>query len=140
MTSTKQIAQDIAIAMPTIARTILMEYFQSVDIPQTQLFALIALYEKGGCRLNDLSRILSVSAPTASGIVDRMLKAGLIRREHDQVDRRAINITITPKGKKLAEKFRKTVSLRWEAILKNLPKEEQENFYRIIHNIKEVIG
>ncbi len=72
MNRTSQIAQEIAVLMPMIARRILLQLFQSLEIPQTQLFTIMTLYEKEPCRLSDLSRELHISAPTATGIVDRL--------------------------------------------------------------------
>ena len=139
MTKINAIAQELAKFMPVIGRSILMEFFQTFDIPQTQLFALMALQDMGECRLGELSQKLNVSAPTASGIVDRMVKSGYVIRDHDTEDRRAVKICLSSKGKKYAKHFRETITKRWSEVLGRLPEKDREGFLRIILKIKDIL-
>jgi DNA-binding MarR family transcriptional regulator len=61
--------------------------------PQVTVMAL--LVSKGPLSLTDLSRSLSMSHSTASGIVDRLETRGLVRRTADAADRRRTAITVT---------------------------------------------
>jgi DNA-binding MarR family transcriptional regulator len=49
----------------------------------------------------ELSARLGVSAPTASGIVDRLATKGLLARVEDAGDRRVRRIELTPEGRHL---------------------------------------
>ena len=135
----EEIAAQIAIVMPVIARRILLEFFQSVDIPQTQMFTIMALYAKEVCRLSDLAKEMEVAAPTITGIVDRLENAGYAARVPDPEDRRVINVELTRKGKNLAQKFRTTLTARWKEVLEELPGTDQEHFVRILNDIRGVI-
>lgn len=139
MSRIEEIAKEISILMPAIARRILLEFFQLVDISQSQLLTIMAIYEKEPCRLSDLSMQMRISDPTASGLVDRLAKGGYINREQDRDDRRAISIILTVKGKNLAKKFRGMVKERWLDILKEIPKKDSEDFIRILREIRSKI-
>lgn len=52
----------------------------------------------GSVRVTDLARGLGRSANSVSMIVDRMVKAGLLRRERGRGDRRTVRVTVTNKG------------------------------------------
>jgi MarR family transcriptional regulator, organic hydroperoxide resistance regulator len=52
----------------------------------------------GSVRITDLARGLGRSANSVSMIVDRMVKAGLVRRGRDRGDRRTVRVSITKKG------------------------------------------
>jgi len=52
----------------------------------------------GSVRVTDLARGLGRSANSVSMIVERMVKAGLVRRERDRGDRRAVRVNVTNKG------------------------------------------
>ena len=52
----------------------------------------------GSVRVTDLARGLGRSANSVSMIVDRMVKAGLVRRERDRGDRRTVRVSVTNKG------------------------------------------
>jgi len=49
-------------------------------------------------RITDIARWLERSTNSVSMIVDRMVKAGLLRRVRDRIDRREVRVVITSKG------------------------------------------
>lgn len=52
----------------------------------------------------DLSRTLMLSSGATTNRIDRMERAGLVRRLRDPNDRRGVLVEITPAGKKLIDK------------------------------------
>ncbi|MCK5014575.1 MAG: MarR family transcriptional regulator [Candidatus Omnitrophica bacterium] len=139
MPTTKQIAEEISILMPVIARRILLKAFQTINITQTQIFTIMTLSERSPCQLNELRKKLQISAPTVTGIVDRLEKLGHVRRIHDKNDRRVINVDLTAKGKMIARKLKKTVKEKWQELLLKLPKKDQENYVNILRKIQRGI-
>lgn len=60
---------------------------------------LSALYrERDGMLMSDLSRFLLVSNGNVTGIVERLVGDGLVRRNARPDDRRAFNVRLTPAG------------------------------------------
>jgi len=134
---TQEIAGEISIIMPVIARRILLEFFETNDIPQTQLLTILAMNDVDGpCRLTDLSQQMRVTPPTMTGLIDRLERSGYAKRNPDSDDRRAINVDLTGKGKRLAQKFRSTVKAKWDELLSTLKKEDQEKFLTIMREIR----
>lgn len=131
-----QIAEEVAMLMPMIARRILLGFFQSVSITQTQIFTIITIAEGAPIRLSELSQKLNISAPTVTGIVDRLEKMRYVRRIPDRADRRAINVDLTPKGRALAKKFKSTITSKWKELLARLPEQEQEQYAAILRKIQ----
>ena len=136
MPTTKQIAEEVSVLMPVIARRILMGFFQTTKITQTQIFTIMTLSEKAPCQLNELSERLQISAPTVTGIVDRLEKLDYVTRIHDKVDRRVVNVDLTAKGKRIAGTLKKTIKEKWQSLLLKLSKKDQENYVRILRNIQ----
>jgi DNA-binding MarR family transcriptional regulator len=136
MSTTKQIAEEVSVLMPVIARKIFLKFFQTINISQTQIFTIMALSEKSPCQLNELSKTLQISAPTVTGIIDRLEKLGYVKRIHDKDDRRVVNVGLTAKGKKLAGKLKKTLKEKWEGLLSKLPKKDQKNYVSILRKIQ----
>jgi len=54
----------------------------------------------GPVRPTDVARWLDLSVNSVSMIIDRMVKAGLVRRTRDRKDRRTVFLTITSKAEK----------------------------------------
>jgi len=70
----------------------------------TEQFGVLAsIKSRGPLRPLDLALILERSPNSMSMIVDRMVKAGLVRRTRDRKDRRAVFVSMTDKGKEAVE-------------------------------------
>ena len=60
---------------------------------------LAALYRRrDGVTMSELSRMLLVSNGNATAVVDRLEKAGLLRRRSSETDRRTVFVALTDKG------------------------------------------
>lgn len=136
MVTTKKIAEEVSVLMPVIARRILLKVFQTISITQTQIFTIMTLSESSPCQLNELRKKLQISAPTVTGIVDRLEKLGYVKRVHDKKDRRVVNVDLTAKGKRIARKLKKTIKEKWEGLLSRLPKKDQEKYVSILRKIQ----
>ena len=82
-----------------------MELFGPVEFPEDltmqQMRVLGLVGHEPGLTGQELSARLGVSAPTASGIVDRLVAKGLLSRVDDPDDRRVRRIALTPDGNHL---------------------------------------
>lgn len=76
----------------------LTTHWMSVDYTMPQLKVLLCLYFDGPYRMKDLAATLSVSTPTATGIITRLVRRGLLVRNHDSEDRRVVTCRLSPKG------------------------------------------
>jgi DNA-binding MarR family transcriptional regulator len=52
----------------------------------------------GSMRIIDLARALESAPNSVSNLVDRMVKAGLVRRTRGKIDRREVRVSLTSKG------------------------------------------
>jgi DNA-binding MarR family transcriptional regulator len=69
-----------------------------------QFWLLIALHETPGQSLRELAGRRHMDPPTASRIVGRLAKRGLVKTEDDPLDRRRRLIRLTPAGTSLARR------------------------------------
>ncbi len=68
-----------------------------------QLSALGVLIYLGVSTLSDLAARERISLPTASRIIDSLVKSGLVARQSDGSDRRAVQLRATERGKRAVE-------------------------------------
>lgn len=59
---------------------------------------LLAIHERENLSLKELARILHVSRPSASAMVDRLLEMDLVVREQSTLDRREVRIRLSERG------------------------------------------
>jgi DNA-binding MarR family transcriptional regulator len=76
----------------------LMKLAEKYDLTVVQLHSLGVMNPGEGIPMNTLSNLLLCDASNVTGIVDRLLTQGYIKREENPKDRRVKVITLTPEG------------------------------------------
>ncbi len=76
-----------------------------VELTMPQLKVLVDLARLGHARIGAVAHALGVGAPTASGIVERLVRRGLVTRQEDPADRRATVARLTPRGSAAVERL-----------------------------------
>ncbi len=95
---------ETAIYLQTESRRLAREQCAKHGITATQLNVLKLLQTVGDLSLSELSKKMSATNSTVTGIVDRMVEAKLVAREQSTEDRRVWKIRLLPEGKALAKK------------------------------------
>jgi DNA-binding MarR family transcriptional regulator len=101
-------------------------------------FAVLASIRSDGGSLRpvDLALVLERSPNSVSMLIDRMVKAGLVRRTRDRKDRRVVNVTLTGRGEKALEP---AAPADWEFIQKillTLPDEDRHALADTLERVK----
>ena len=87
-------------------------------------------------RPTDVGRWVGHKVNTVSMIVDRMVKAGLVGRERDLPDRRAVRLVITPKGEKAFKAATPGVGGLIEEIMSQLSHEDSLTLIRLLETLR----
>ena len=72
------------------------------DLTSRQI-SLLTVLHPGGVRMTTIAANMGVRTPTATQSVDRLSRAGLVRRDPDPTDARAVLISLTPSGEQVLE-------------------------------------
>lgn len=83
-----------------------------ITLPMWRVMA--ALLDEGEQRLGDLSRITAIELSTLSRITASMDRAGLVNRRRSGEDARAVLITLSKDGRRMAEAI-VPKALQWES-------------------------
>ena len=76
---------------------------EKMSLPHMVMLGILS--RRRECKMSDLSRILGVTKGAVTGLTDRLIKAGLLRRARSQKDRRVVYITLTPEGARRSKKL-----------------------------------
>ncbi len=134
--NTQRAASQISQLVPRLIKGIKSRYLLSKGISTAQLIILTNLEADSKISLKKLSSKIGVSPATASVMVDKLVKAGQIKRIEDSQDRRKINIILTAAGKNKLQRFRKEVESFWTRMLKrSLNSKEQNTFVNIMKKV-----
>jgi len=102
-----------------------VEWFSS-DLTVAQLRVLLVLQSSGASRMSDIASILDVALPTATGIVDKLVKKELVIREADLQDRRLVICRLSDAGQELINRLWTFGQFQMERLLNGLTEEELE--------------
>ncbi len=91
----ERLLRHVAMIIRRRGRDILADF----NITNPQFNALLALRENDGITMGELCDKLFLAYSTATDLIDRMEKNGLLERKRDSQDRRVIRLAITNKGK-----------------------------------------
>jgi DNA-binding MarR family transcriptional regulator len=70
-------------------------------ITMGQFWAIHTVSSLEAASLSTVARYLGVSSPTACANIDQLEAAGLVRRQRSERDRRAVELSLTPRGRKV---------------------------------------
>ncbi len=106
--SQNQFAEFMADTLPLLINSIMREDTSAVSKGQLsvpQFWALHFINESGGLTVNELAQTLNRSKSTTSGLLQRLEKNGLVKRERSTTDQRVVHISLTKKGHKFIDEF-----------------------------------
>ena len=90
----------------------------AVTMPQAKLLYLLGA--AGDLHMSELVTRLGVSLSTVSGLVDRIVEAGLATRREDRADRRQVVVGLTPAGITFIDRFRELNARQMRELLDHL--------------------
>jgi DNA-binding MarR family transcriptional regulator len=109
----------------TIPVTVPPEWFSS-DATIAQLRILLLLHMQGSARMSSIASELGITLPTATGIVDNLVKKDMVIRDTDPSDRRAVICTLSPTGQTFVNKIWVSGQSQMEKLLDGLTVEQLE--------------
>lgn len=133
----KDVSRALAELMPQIMRGVQLDFFVARGVTQTQFLMLAAVRAYACCPMGTLARNLHVSLPTATGVVDRLVKAGLLHRSEHAEDRRQVFVELTPKAEAFFRDFETVIRRRWEEALASLDASELAAFHDVITKLRD---
>ena len=106
------IAQNMFHILPLIKKRLLhMDLVQREHgTPLSHVQVLAMLNDVGTMSVSEISRRLGIAKPNITPLVDRLYECGYVDRQHDENDRRVVNIVLLEAGKEKLAAIRATIS------------------------------
>lgn len=101
------------------------EWFSS-DLTVAQLRILLFLHMRGASRMSAIASELGITLPTATGIVDNLVKKVLVNRKTDEQDRRQVICNLSPAGQQFISMIWVLGQSQMENLLEGLTEEQLE--------------
>ena len=118
--------QQVCFALSVAARNVVAVYkplLEPLGLTHPQYLVMLALWQSEPVSVRELSRMLQLDPGTLSPLLKRLEASGLLRRERDVRDERALAVRLTSKGRALrsdAEKIPPAVVAKLDMELEEL--------------------
>ena len=107
-----------------------------LDLTVPQFYTLSTLVGLGGtATMGQLARMTHQVSATMTGIVDRLVRDGLVERNRGEQDRRSVVVSITAAGRELVDRAWNRAQYSLEIALEGMDPEEQAAAYRFVDSL-----
>lgn len=110
---------------------------ESTGLSGKELYVLEHIRDENPWRFNDFAENYRIKPSTLTGIIERLEKKGLVRRERDMVDRKAVYLHATSQGKEVIQKHIEEDQSFFDSMLLVLESDERIQFMQSINKIVE---
>ncbi len=108
---------------------------KAIPMPFSQYQTLWFVAEHSRVNMQEVAQHFKIRAPSATFLVEELVRSGLVARHTNAKDRRKVEIELTPKGKRMF----KTIHEKRNAILAklfgSLVDKDRQELNRILENI-----
>jgi DNA-binding MarR family transcriptional regulator len=110
---------------------------REVGLTGPQLTVIKLLESLGDLSLSSLSERIRAQNSTVTGIIDRMEREGLVRRERSTADRRVVYIRLSEKGARLAREIQVEPMEIFRFALLGLTRDDLRDLLRILNKLQK---
>jgi DNA-binding MarR family transcriptional regulator len=113
------------------------EALDSVGLTTARFALLNVIGAREGAIQQELGAALGIDRSTMVSLIDQLERAGLAKRRPSARDRRAREISITPKGRRLLEQARRLLSQVEDEVLAGLTADERAELLGLLRRALE---
>lgn len=110
-----------------------------LNCSKNEVFVFWLLYQRSEVNMTEIAEYIHVPLNTATGIINRMEKNGLIMRTRSQEDKRVVNIGFSEKGMAQFEALVGELVCYGTKVIQSFTKEELELFYKMTSKIMDIL-
>jgi DNA-binding MarR family transcriptional regulator len=113
---------------------------EEVQINAPDVQTLLFVRSHPDCRASDAANHLAVAPTTASSIIDRLVRRGLLLRQRTEENRRVVKLRLTEQGAVLGKRIVRHQLGNCSSMLATLNPKEREAFVRLISKVASTVS
>ncbi len=106
---------------------------------KTQILTLSRLYNHKYCFISELADYLSISLPATTGLIRRMVRNNLVKKERDTKDARMVKVKLTQKGRNFFKAVYYKKKKKIIECLKRFKEEDRKNIIKYLSQLGKAI-
>ncbi|MGL4773244.1 MAG: MarR family winged helix-turn-helix transcriptional regulator [Clostridium sp.] len=107
-----ELSNKILNTMPTINRKIfnMTSMMKDCTLPLSHMQVILYLSKRESSSVSEIAKVLGISRPNMTPIIDKLINENLVERNVDSTDRRVIRVNLTSNAKGFMAKHQQKVS------------------------------
>ncbi|MDA4135756.1 MAG: MarR family winged helix-turn-helix transcriptional regulator [Thaumarchaeota archaeon] len=130
----EQLAESIQDVILSVLRHI-QPMVEAEGISKPQFLTMHVLSSLEPASVSTVARHLAVKAPTACVTVDQLEAAGLVKRQRSERDHRTVELSLTPKGRRVEARVWSQIGQRVAHAARGLPHEDVAATVRVVREL-----
>jgi len=129
--------------MPLVLRSFMRQQKKTpkgCEVTPPQMLILDFLNKQGPARMSEVAKYMGVTTAAATGIVDRMVRAGYLVRAFEPGDRRVIKVKLTSSGARLIKEALRQRRRFIEQVFGRLSEDDRQSYLNILGKIKDILS
>ncbi|MGL5152030.1 MAG: MarR family winged helix-turn-helix transcriptional regulator [Clostridium sp.] len=137
-----EISGKILSTMPTINRKIFNvgSMMKNCHLPLSHMQVILYLSKKESSSVSEIAKILGISRPNMTPIIDKLISENLVIRSTDSSDRRVIQVKLTNNAKEFMKEHNKMLSEQLAKKLNSLCEDDLISLQRNLLEISEIVN
>ena len=129
-------------AWPLMRRKLLPSSAQQAEfgMPLSHVQVLVMLDHRGSLSITEISQSFGIAKPNITPLVDRLFEAGYVDRQHDENDRRVVNIVLLPAGMEKLSAIRATISRQIQTQAEDLSLYEFRELHDSLESVVRILS
>ncbi len=115
-------------------------YLSRGKITIPQLGVLEQLSGRKEIPMHELAKLIGVTCPAATGLVDRLIAQGLVSRQGDPRDRRIIRIRLTPKGQRVLNNIWDQKRRMLQQVFSQISAADRTQYLATLERVTEILS
>jgi DNA-binding MarR family transcriptional regulator len=140
-TAIDTIVENLFYAIPVIHKRLM-----KIDPPNLECgihlsrlhIGIMAILNENSVPISEIANTFLIPKPQMTYLIDRMVKAGLVERASNPLDRRVTDLVLTLKGQDTFRQCDKYIKNNVRNMLSSLTKKELEDFSESLIKLKEI--
>jgi DNA-binding MarR family transcriptional regulator len=122
-----------------LGKRIFMQTGKSSVNPQ-QMFALLIIAEQDGITMKEFAQLLGITSPSATSLVNRLVRMKWVTRVTDPKNRRLVRLTMSASGKKIMHSAMEARAKAMREVLSLLPLNDRKDFARVLGHLYSALS
>ena len=131
------IVELLALLPKRLVRTDALIKAHGMPFSQVQIMVLLS---QGPMSIGEISAKLSIAKPNITPLVDRLFESGYVDRQHDENDRRVVNIVLKPQGEEKLAAIRATIARQIQSQSEDLTVSEFRELSESLQSIVRILS